>query len=223
MKEGLSQEVIAMRAVKEIKDGDYVNLGYGIPNLCAMFALADKEIVFQAENGVLGYGSLVQQDEWAEADFDYIDAGIRFFHPKPGMCFFDMGVSFDMIWGGHLDLTVMGALEVSEKGDLANWTRGGKESGGIGGSMDLAASARRVIVCMEHTTRNGSPRILKQCRLPLTARACVDLIITSLGVLEVTGDGLLLKEIAPGWTVDEVQELTEPKLIPAPDLKEVEL
>lgn len=117
----------------------------------------------------------------------------------------------------------MGALEVSEKGDLANWTRGGKESGGIGGSMDLAASAKRVIVCMEHTTRKGVPRILKNCRLPLTARACVDLIITSLGVLEVTGDGLLLKEIAPGWTVDEVQELTEPKLIPAPDLKEVEL
>ncbi len=223
MKEGLSQEVIAMRAAKEFKDGDYVNLGYGIPNLCALFVLRDKEVVFHAEHGVLGYGPLLLEEEREKANFDYVEAGERFFHPKPGMCFFDKALSFDMIWGGHLDITVLGALEVSEKGDLANWTRGGVEVGGIGGSMDLAVGPKRVIVAMEHTTRKGEPRVVKKCKFPLTGKECVNLIITSLAVIEVTKEGLLLKEIAPGWTVEGIQELTEPELIIAGDLKEIEL
>jgi len=212
-----------MRATKELADGAYVNLGYGIPNLCAGFVPPDKEIIFHAENGVLGYGRLLLEGEWEMVDLDYVDAGIRPFEAQPGLCWFDMGLSFDMIRGQHLDATILGALEVSEKGDLANWTRGDAAVAGIGGGMDLAVGAKKVIVLMEHTTKKGAPRILKKCKLPLTAKECVDLIITDIAVIEVKEQGLVLKEFAPGWTVDEIQTLTEPLLIPAEDICEIAL
>ncbi len=224
MKERLSEETIAMRVVKEFKDGDYVNLGFGIPTLCSLFIPDDKEIFFHAEQGVVGYTRTLRDDEWETADLDYVDAEGRFIPTSsPGMSFFDIDTSFDMIRGGHLDFTVLGGLEVSEKGDLANWTRGSIETGGIGGSMDLAVGAKRVIVAMTHTDKKGKPKIVKECKLPLTAKECVDLIVTDLAVIEVTSQGLLLKEIAPGWTVAEVQAVTEPGLIVSPELKEIEL
>ena len=223
MKARLTNEVMAMRIVKEFEDGDYVNLGIGIPNLCAMFVPPDKEVIFHAEHGVTGYGRLLHEDEGEKVDFDIIDAGLRYIEAPPGICWFDMDLSFDMIRGRHLDWTVMGALEVSEKGDLANWTRGEGSPSGIGGSMDLAIGAKKVIIAMEHTTKDGRPRIVKQCRFPLTAKECVDLIVTDLAVIEVTKNGLLIKETAPGWSVEEIQALTEPGLIIAEDLKEIEL
>ena len=224
MKERLSEEVIAMRVVKELNDGDYVNLGFGIPLMCALFIPPDKNIYFQAEQGVIGYTRTLMQDEWDAADLDYVDAGGRFIPPDaPGMSVFGIDLSFAMIIGGHLNCSVMGALEVSEKGDLANWTPGPVEVGGIGGSMDLAVGAKKVIVAMTHTTKQNKPKIVKTCSLPLTAKGCVGLIVTDLSVIEVTPEGLLMKEYAPGWTADEVQALTEPRLIISPDLKEMEI
>lgn len=221
MKPRLEREVIAMRAAKELKDGDYVNLGIGIPNLCALHI--PEGVIFHSENGVLGYGPLVMQDEVEKADQHYTDAGGRYFTLAPGMSIFDLITSFAMISSGRL-ITILGGLQVSEKGDLANWNTGQDPLGGtIGGGMDLAVGAKRVIVAMEHSTREGKPKIVKQCTAPLTARECVDLIITDLAVIEVTPDGLLLKEVAPGWSAAEVQALTEPGLIVAPDLKDIEL
>jgi len=208
MKERLSHEAMALRATSEFRDGDYVNLGYGIPNLCAGCVPPDKEVIFHAQHGVLGYGRLLLEGEGHRVDFDHVDAGIRPFEPKPGLVWFDMALSFDMIRGGHLDAAVLGALEVSEQGDLANWTRTTAAGAGIGGSMDLAVGAKRVIVLMEHTTRKGEPRIVKRCRFPLTGRRCVHLIITDITVLEVKEKGLVLKEYAPGWTVEEIRSLT---------------
>jgi len=223
MKERLTQQTIALRAVKELKDGDYVNLGVGIPNLCAMFIPPDKEVIFEAEQGVLGYGTLVLDTEAEKVDFDYVDGGVVPFSPQPGLCFFDIDLSFDMIRGKHLDASIMGGLEVSEKGDLANWTRGGAAVAGVGGAPDLAVGAKRVIILMEHTTKKDEPRIVKECKFPLTAKECVNLVITDLAVIEVTEQGLLLKEVAPGWSVEEIQALTEPKLIVSKELKEMEL
>ncbi len=221
MKQRLEREVIAMRAAKELKDGDYANLGIGIPNLCALHI--PQGVLFETENGALGYGPLVLEDEIEKADIHYIDAGGRFWTPVPGMALFDIVTSFAMIRSGRL-ITILGGLQVSEKGDLANWNAGGDPLGGtIGGGMDLAMGAKRVIITMEHTTKDGKPKIVKQCTAPLTARECVDLVITDLAVIEVTPQGLLLKEVAPGWSAAEVQALTEPKLIVAPDLKEIEL
>jgi len=224
MKERLSEETIALRVVKELNDGDYVNLGFGIPLKCTLFIPEDKEIYFHAEQGVTGYTRTLLQEEWLTADLDYVDAGGRFIPPSsPGMSVFDIDTSFDMIIGGHLDCSVMGGLEVSEKGDLANWTYGSVETGGIGGSMDLAVGAKKVIIAMTHTTKKGDPKIVRECKLPLTAKACVDLIVTDLSVIEVTPEGLLIKEFAPGWKVDEIQALTEPRLIVSPEIKEMEI
>ncbi|MFC1990202.1 3-oxoacid CoA-transferase subunit B [Chloroflexota bacterium] len=224
MKERLSQETIAMRVVKELKDGDYVNLGAGIPLLCAQFVPQDKEVFYQAEQGVIGYTQTLFEQEWEIADLDYVTAGGQFITPSiPGMSFFDIDTSFDMIRGGHLDCTVLGGLEVSEKGDLANWSWGPVETGGIGGAMDLAVGTKKVIVAMTHNDKEGNPKIVMECKLPLTAKECVDLLVTDLAVIEVTPQGLLLKEIAPGWTVEEVQALTEPRLIVADDLGEMTL
>ena len=221
MKQRLDRETIAMRAAKELKDGDCANLGIGIPNLCALYI--PEGVLFETENGALGYGPLVREDEIDKADIHYIDAGARFWTPAPGMALFDIVTSFAMIRSGRL-ITILGALQVSEKGDLANWNTGADPLGGtIGGGMDLAVGAKRVIITMEHTTKEGKPKIVKQCIAPLTAKECVDLIITDLAVIEVTPDGLVLKEVAPGWTVAEVQALTEPKLVVAEDLKEMEL
>jgi len=222
--ERLSRETIAIRVVKEFKDGDYINLGTGIPLLCAQFIPDDKEIFFQAEQGVVGYTRTLTGEEGEIADPYYVDAGGGFIPPSaPGMSFFDIATSFDMITGKHLDFTVLGGFEVSERGDLANWTWGPIETGGIGGSMDLAVGAKKVIVAITHTDQKGNPKIVKKCKLPLTAQECVDLVVTDLAVIEVTPQGLLLKEIAPGWTAEEVQALTEPRLIIADDLKEITL
>lgn len=224
MKDRLDETTIAFRVMKELKDGDYVNLGLGIPQLCAVLPFHGKDIFFHAENGAAGYTRILLEEEWELADLDCVDASGRLIAPdSPGMSFFDMDMSFDIVRGGHLDCTVMGALEVSEKGDLANWTWGPIESGGIGGSMDLAVGAKKVIVAMTHVTKKGNPKIVKKCKLPLTGKECVDLIITDLAVIEVTERGLLLKEIAPSWTAAEVQALTEPELMIAPDLKTIEL
>ena len=224
MKERLSHEAIALRCVKEFRDGDYVNLGVGIPTLSGLLIPEDREIHLHAEHGVLSYGRLLNSDEWEKADMDYIDAGGHFFVPRPGMCLFDMALSFGMIRGRHLDITVLGGLEVSKRGDLANWTVGSPEtSGNIGGSMDLAIGANKVIVAMTHTTKNGRPKIVNECKYPLTGKECVNLVVTDLGVIEVTSKGLLLKEIAPGWTVEEIQNLTQPQLVISCDLKEIQL
>ncbi|MBE9501192.1 MAG: succinyl-CoA--3-ketoacid-CoA transferase [Dehalococcoidia bacterium] len=210
-----------MRAAKELMDGDYVNLGIGLPNLCALHI--PEGVIFHSENGALGYGPLVMQDEVEKADQHYVDAGARYFTPAPGMAIFDLVISFAMIRSGRL-ITILGGFQVSEKGDLANWNTGEDPLGGtIGGGMDLAVGAKRVIITMEHTTKDGKPKIVKRCTAPLTARKCVDLVITDLAVIEVTPEGLLLKEVAPGWSAAEVQALTEPRLIVARDLKEIEL
>ncbi len=221
MKQRLDRDVIGMRAAKELKDGDCVNLGFGIPTLCALYV--PEGVRFQTEAGLLGYGQLVMADEIEKADWHYIDASGRFCTPAPGMAIFDVVTSFAMIRSERL-ISIMGGFQVSEKGDLANWNTGGDALGGtIGGAMDLAVGSRMVIITMDHTTKEGNYRIVKKCSYPLTAKECVDLIVTDLAVIEVTPEGLLLKEVAPGWTAEEVQALTEPKLIIAPDLKEIEL
>jgi 3-oxoacid CoA-transferase B subunit len=221
MKQRLERDVMAMRAAKELKDGDCVNLGFGLPTLCALYV--PEGVRFETEAGLLGYGRLVMADEVDKADWHYIDASGRFCTPAAGMAIFDVVTSFCMIRSGRL-ISVMGGFQVSQKGDLANWNTGGDALGGtIGGAMDLAVGSKRVIILMEHNTKDGKPRIVKECTYPLTAKESVDLVVTDLAVIEVTGDGLLLKEVAPGWDADDVQALTEPKLIVSPDLKEVEL
>lgn len=221
MKFRLDRETIAMRAAKELKEGDYVNLGLGLPTLCGLFI--PEGVIFQSENGALGYGLLLLEEEIDRADFHYYDAQGRFFAPAPGMVFLDIFTTFAMIRSGRM-VSVMGAMQVSEKGDLANWSTGGGALGGtIGGGMDLAWGAKKVIITMEHTTREEKPRIVNECSYPVTARKSVDLIVTDLAVIEVIPEGLLLKEVAPGWTMEELQALTEPTLIAAPDLKEIEL
>lgn len=221
MKQRLDRDTIAMRAAKELKEGDCVNLGFGLPTLCALYV--PEGVRFQTEAGLLGYGRLVMADEADKADWHYIDASGRFCTPAPGMAIFDVVASFVMIRSKRL-ISIMGGFQVSEKGDLANWNTGGDALGGtIGGAMDLAVGAKMVIITMDHTTKDGGYRIVKKCTYPLTAKESVDLIVTDLAVIEVTPDGLLLKEVAPGWTADEVQALTEPKLIIPSDLKEVEL
>lgn len=221
MKQRLDRDTMGMRAAKELKDGDCVNLGFGIPTLCALYV--PDGVRFETEAGLLGYGRLVMADEIDKADWHYIDASGRFCTPAPGMAIFDVVTSFAMIRSGRL-ISIMGGFQVSEKGDLANWNTGGDALGGtIGGAMDLAVGSRMLIIMMEHNTKEGKPRIVKECTYPLTAKESVDLIVTDLAVIEVTPGGLLLKEVAPGWTADEIQGLTEAELIISPDLKEVEL
>lgn len=221
MKQRLEEEVIAMRAAKELKSGDCCNLGLGLPQLCAMYV--PDGVRFETENGALGYGPLVTEDNWQEADYGRVDAGARFFTDAPGMSYFDFLTSFAMIRSGRL-YSVLGGLQVSEKGDLANHTIGGDDIYlMIGGAMDLAWGAKKVIVTMTHTTKDGKPKIVKKLSLPATALKSVDLIVTDLAVMEVTDKGIMLIETAPGWTVKEIQALTEPKLIISPDVREMEL
>ncbi|MBN1691686.1 MAG: succinyl-CoA--3-ketoacid-CoA transferase [Dehalococcoidia bacterium] len=221
MKERLSEDVVALRAAKELKSGDCCNLGLGMPGLLA--TCVPEGVRFQTENGALGYGALVTEDNWQEADYGRVDAGARFFVEAPGMSYFDFLTSFAMIRSGRI-YTVLGGLQVSEKGDLANHSVGGDEvSLMIGGAMDLAWGAKKVIVIMTHTTKDGKPKIVRELTLPTTARNSVDLVITDIAVMEITDKGIVLKETAPGWSVEEIQALTEPKLILAPDLKEMEL
>jgi len=226
MKDRLSEDVIAMRAAKELKPGDYCNLGSGLPGLCAMYV--PEGVRFQSEMTIIGYGSILTEDKWEEADYDHIDASGHFVLHAPGESYFDFLTSFTMIRSGRL-YTVLGALQVSEKGDLAIHALGDEDEYlMIGGAMDLAWGGKRVIVTMTHMTREGKPKIVKKLSLPLTAKQSVDLIVTDVAVIEVSGpkgnkEGLILKEVAPGWSVEEVQEITEPKLIVAKDIKEIEL
>jgi 3-oxoacid CoA-transferase subunit B len=220
MKMRLDEETIALRAAKEFEDGMVVNLGYGMPGLCANFIPEGRTVFFQSENGTLGYGPLLTDEE---KDYELINASDQPVTPLPGMCFFDSAASFDMIRGGHIDVVILGAYQVSEKGDLANWGRPGRPATGMGGGMDLATGSKKLMVMMLHTTKEGGPRIVRQCTFPLTAKNCVKKIFTDLAVIDVTGRGLVLREVAPGWTAEEVQALTEPKLIVDEDLKEIEL
>jgi 3-oxoacid CoA-transferase subunit B len=218
---GLTRELIALRVAREMRDGMFINLGIGLPTLVANFLPPDVTVILHAENGILGYGGISADD--ADFDQDQVNAGGQPVVLVPGAAFFDSAESFAMIRGGHLDCTVLGGLQVSEKGDLANWAVPGRGGGAIGGAMDLAAGARRVIVAMEHLTRDGQPRILTDCTYPITAQRCVSLIVTDLAVIEVTPTGLVLKEVAPGVPAEHVQSLTEARLRIAPDLKEIEL
>jgi 3-oxoacid CoA-transferase subunit B len=221
VKAALSRELIALRAAKGLSEGMYINLGIGLPTLVSQFIPEGMEVMLHAENGVLGYGSITTENK--EMDIDLVNAGLQPVTLRPGASFFNHADSFAMIRGGHIDLAILGGYQVSDKGDLANWTTSSEKVGAVGGAMDLACGVRRVIVLMQHVTTSGKPRIVKQCTYPLTAREVVDTIITDLAVIEVGKDGLVLKEIAPGWTYREVQAVTEPKLIIAPDLKEIEL
>ncbi len=219
-KERFNREIVAMRVARELQDGDVVNLGIGIPTLCSQFIPEGRSVVYHSESGVLGYGPMAAP---GEEDIDLINAGGQFLAPNPGMSFFNSVEGFAMIRGGHIDVAVLGALQVSERGDLANWMLPERGIGNVGGAMDLAFGAKRIIVAMEHSDRNGNSKIVRECDFPLTAPGCVSLIVTDVAVIRVEADGLLLTEVAPGWMADDVQEITEPTLAVSPDLGDFRL
>jgi 3-oxoacid CoA-transferase B subunit len=206
----LTREQIAERAALELPDGAYVNLGWGIPNLIAAYVPPGITVYFHSENGILGMGPRAKP---GEEDFDLVDAMKVPVTLVPGAAYFSQDDAHVMTRGGHLDICILGGLQVSEKGDLANWrVPGAKGAGGIGGAMDISVGAQKLIVTMEHTAKDGSPKIVKTCTYPLTAIDCVNTIVTDLAVIDITPEGLLLREIAPGFTPNEIQELTEPPL-----------
>jgi 3-oxoacid CoA-transferase B subunit len=216
-RQGLPRDLIARRVAQELRPGMAVNLGIGLPTLVANAVPANADIFFQAENGILGYSSISEGD----FDQDLINAGGQPVTLRSGAAFFDSAQSFAMIRGGHIDVAVLGGLQVSQHGDLANWFVPERGGGSIGGAMDLAVGARRLIVAMDHLTRDGQPRLLADCDYPLTAQRCVDLVVTDLAVIEITSTGFLLREVAPGIDPGTVQRLTGAELAIAHDVHEM--
>ncbi|MBP2028452.1 acetate CoA/acetoacetate CoA-transferase beta subunit [Acetoanaerobium pronyense] len=214
----MSRDFIAKRVAKELKDGDVVNLGIGMPTLVANYVPDDIDITLQSENGFVGIGPLPKE---GQEDKDLVNAGGQMVTVRKGGAFFDSAMSFGIIRGGHVDLTVLGALQVDQKGNLSNWMIPGKMVPGMGGAMDLVVGAKKVIVAMEHTSK-GKPKILKNCNLPLTAKGQVDKIITEMAVIDVTDEGLVLREIAKGYTLEDVKSATEADLIIDKDIKHID-
>ena len=216
----LERQVMCDRLAMEFQDGWIVNLGVGMPTLCSNYVDTTKEIITHSENGVIGYGPIAEE---GKEDRHLVNASGQFVTSQPGMSIVHHADSFGVIRGGMVDVTVMGAYEVSENGDFANWRIPTRKGGGIGGAMDLAACAKRVFIALEHVTREGEPRLLNRCKLPITAPAVVKMVVTDLGLFEVTPEGFKLLENAPGWSPEDIQEVTEAKLIIADDLREIRL
>jgi len=216
----LTKEQIAKRIALELKDGYYVNLGIGIPTLVANYIPEGVEVILQSENGLLGMGPFPFE---GEEDPDLINAGKQTITTIPGSAFFDSAMSFGMIRAGKVDLTVLGAMEVNDRGDIANWKIPGKMVKGMGGAMDLVASAKNIIVAMQHVNKAGESKLLKECSLPITGIACVKKVVSELGFFEITEEGFVLMEIAPGVTVEDVKSKTEGRLVITPNLKQIEI